>query len=104
MDKFSEKSRPARQPDPAQVDAFAGFWQAYPRHEARQDALKAWMKLAPCSALTAEIMTGVKRYAETVKDSERKYIKLPAPWLNGRRWEDEPAESQTVKEPIFANE
>jgi hypothetical protein len=35
-------------------------------------------------------MAGVKRYTETVKDSEPKYIKHPGPWLNARRWEDEP--------------
>jgi hypothetical protein len=36
-------------------------------------------------------MAGVERYAEAVRDTDPKYVKHPGPWLNARRWEDEPA-------------
>ena len=78
-------------PDPAQLEAFARFYEAYPRHVSKQDALKAWIELAPGLELIAEIMAGVERYAEAVRDTDPKYVKHPGPWLNARRWEDEPA-------------
>lgn len=77
--------------DPAALAAFSQFYQAYPRHVGKEDALEAWTKLAPSPELVAEIMAGVERYAETVKDADPKFIKHPGRWLNARRWEDEPA-------------
>lgn len=87
----SRRGRKLTRPDPAQVEAFARFYEAYPRHVGKADALDAWIELAPGPELVAEIMAGVERYTETVKDSEPKFIKHPGPWLNARRWEDEPA-------------
>jgi phage replication O-like protein O len=87
----SRRGKKLTRPDPAQVEAFARFYSAYPRHVDREAAQKAWFKLSPNPELVAEIMAGVERYAETVKDSEPKFIKHPGPWLSARRWEDEPA-------------
>lgn len=84
----SSKRKPTRL-DPAAQEAFRQFYQAFPRHVARQEAQRAWLKLSPDAELIKVIMTGVRRYAEDVKDAEPKYIKHPGPWLNGRRWEDE---------------
>jgi hypothetical protein len=36
-------------------------------------------------------MAGVERYRAEKADCDPKYIKHSAKWLNGRRWEDEPA-------------
>lgn len=85
------KQRKLTRPDPAALAAFEPFYRAYPRHVGKADALDAWIELAPGPELVAEIMAGVERYTETVKDSEPKFIKHPGPWLNARRWEDEPA-------------
>jgi hypothetical protein len=82
--------RKLTRPDPAAVAAFAGFYQAYPRHVARAAAEREWVKLNPNPELTAAIMTAVERYAEEMKDSEPRFIAHPATWLNSRRWEDEP--------------
>ena len=78
-------------PDPTQVKAFGEFYEAYPRHVGKAEAERAWMKLNPNKELREKIMIGTRRYAEEMRDSEPKYIKHPGPWLNARRWEDEPA-------------
>ena len=85
------RKKATRASGPAALAAFEQFYQAYPRHVGKDDALKVWTKLAPGPELVAEIMAGVERYAETVKDTDPKYVKHPGPWLNARRWEDEPA-------------
>jgi len=77
-------------PDAAALEAFGRFYAAYPRRVGKEDSLKAWTRLEPGSELVAEIMAGVERYAEAVKDTDPKFIKHPGPWLNARRWEDEP--------------
>jgi hypothetical protein len=89
-DSLSTKAkRKLTRPDPAV--AFERFYQAYPRRVGRQEALKAWRKLNPDVELIAAIMAAVERYAESVQDTEPRFIKHPGPWLNAKRWEDEPA-------------
>jgi len=91
-DSLSTKSkRKLTRPDPAVLEAFPRFYQAYPRHKGRQDAEKAWLKLNPGAEVITVIMGAVERYAAEVRDTEAKYILHPATWLNGKRWEDEPA-------------
>jgi hypothetical protein len=101
---FPKKSKPARQPDSAQAAAFARFYEFYPRHVGKKPARTAWLKINPGPALTQTIMQAVERYREQVKDTEEHFILHPATWLNQERWEDEPAESQPVKEPKFIND
>ena len=36
-------------------------------------------------------MAAVERYTAEVRDIDPKFILYPATWLNGKRWEDEPA-------------
>ena len=88
----------------AQAAAFARFYQAYPRHVGKKPAQAAWLRINPGPALIQTIMQALERYREQVKDSEERFILHPATWLNQERWEDEPAESQTVKEPKFIND
>lgn len=72
------------------------FYELYPRHEGRQDAIKAWDKLKPSLEL-CRIMEVAIRAArgspEWQKDGGR-YIPHASSWLNGRRWEDEHTVSQ----------
>jgi len=70
---------------------FEKFWTAYPRHIAKQSAIKAWAKLKPTPALITKIMTALERAKKSdqwVRDSGR-YIPHPATWLNGHRFEDD---------------
>ena len=72
-------------------DGFVDFWAAYPRKQAKMDAIKAWKKLAPSPDLVARILASVQRSCDSPdwrKDGGQ-YIPYPATYLNGRRWEDE---------------
>jgi hypothetical protein len=69
---------------------FANFWQAYPRKDAKQAALKAWQKIAPDDdaqrAMAADLERR-KQSSQWLKDGGQ-FIPMPATYLNGRRWED----------------
>lgn len=72
-------------------EGFADFWTAYPRRDARRDAVKAWESLRPDAQLLQcilESLTRFNRSEQWTKDGGR-YVPLPATWLRGRRWEDE---------------
>lgn len=76
---------------------FQEFYSAYPRHEAKEEARRAWSKLPLSADLFKAIMDGLGRYkkTESVRSGEIKFIKLPGPWINGKRWEDEVVKDQT---------
>jgi len=74
-------------------DGFATFWAQYPKKVAKPQALKAWKKIKPAGQLLAELMAALEKQntnADWQKDGGQ-FIPHPATWLNGRRWEDEPA-------------
>lgn len=70
---------------------FEKFWGAYPRHTAKAEARKAFVKLNPNSDLLETMLAAVKRQqgSEQWSRDNGKYIPYPATWLNQRRWEDE---------------
>jgi hypothetical protein len=78
---------------------FETFWSAYPRHEAKARALKAWRTLAPANGLAETILTALAQHKASWKDKEPDKIPHAATWLNGKRWEDELPQ---VKDP-YAN-
>jgi hypothetical protein len=88
--------RPKRKPTPEDPEGFAAFWEAYPRHEARQDAARAFAKLSPGKALLDLILAAIERQRKCgclesrVAADGRSVIPYPATWLNKRRWEDAP--------------
>jgi len=74
-----------------QAVKFSQFYAAYPKKRAKQDAIKAWKKVAPENGLFETIMRAIgkqRRSDDWTRDNGR-YIPNPASWLNGRRWEDE---------------
>lgn len=74
-------------------ESFKRFWEAYPRHEARKDAFKAWGQLKPDAPLVERILENLK----TRKWPERiRHIPLPASYLRGYRWTDEPGVDRPV--------
>ena len=74
----------------ASIDrAFDKFWACYPRHTAKQDAKRAFIKVSPDDALLETMLTAIQRQKQTDQWSDPRYIPHPATWLNGRRWEDE---------------
>lgn len=81
------------------AERFALFWSEYPRHEAKQVALKAFEKINPDDGLLETMIASIRRFKESSQWNEDggKYIPHPATWLNQHRWEDEPPKDQGYK-------
>ena len=77
--------------------AFDKFWAVYPRHTAKQDAKKAFTKVAPDDELLNTMLTAIQKQKQTEQWSDPRYIPHPATWINGRRWEDEPQKPAQLK-------
>ena len=110
VDFGKRKSKPARRPaGPAQREAFARFYEAYPKHVARDAAEKAWMKRNPDESLTATIMAAVENQKQWRADhaDDRGILipewKHPATWLNGGCWADELPETEPIAKRSFIN-
>ena len=73
--------------------AFAAFYDAYPRHTAPDRARRAYAA-ALKRATPDEIMTGLQRQLKELGTREPKFIPHPATWLNAGQWRDELASSE----------
>ena len=94
------KEQPSIRPD------FETFYQNYPRHEAKQDARKAWdqtEKIRPSLEAILKNIEG-RRNSEAWTKEGGKYCPLPASYLRGHRWEDEvnPDAGKTEDEKLQA--
>lgn len=67
---------------------FEDFWIPYPRKQGKTDALKAY-KAARKTTDAQTILNGVQAYALLNIRTDKAFLKLPAGYLRGRRWEDE---------------
>lgn len=69
---------------------FANFWDAYPKKQAKADALKAFEKLKPDNETLNLMLDAIAKWRATQQWTKEggQFIPLPATWLNGRRWED----------------
>lgn len=89
-DQESESKIPPKPPrGPRSMEAdpeCAAFYAAYPRHDAPDDAAKAWRQVTAAGAKPADIMAGLARYKFS---DDPKYIKLPASWLRAGCWKSE---------------
>lgn len=82
------------------------LWGLAPRKQGKEEARKAYINHVlgtgtyegrPIAKTDPDvIITGMRAYADRVKRerTERKHIKMPQGWLNGRRWEDEQQQEQ----------
>lgn len=79
---------------------FAQWYAEYPRKEAKATALKAFVKVRKDIGLE-ELLAGLNLYAAAMRGKDRKFIALPATWLNAGRWADEfeSAEIHTTSNP-----
>lgn len=72
-------------------DQVQAIYQAYPKHEAKQDALKA-IRTALAKVAPETLLEAVTAYALATAqwaESDREYIPLPASWIRAGRWEDD---------------
>ncbi len=73
-------------------ESFNRFWLAYPKKKARLDALKAWTALKPQLVLVEEILSALDWQTRSYewRKNGGMFVPLPASWLRGERWTDEP--------------
>jgi hypothetical protein len=69
---------------------FETWWDTYPHKVAKRAALKAYSAAIKRGASPADLIEGIRRYIAT-KPSWQAYC-YPATWLNGDRYQDEPAQ------------
>lgn len=70
-------------------DAFAEFWNAYPRKVGKAIARKSFNR-AVMDADVEIIVAGAVRFANDPNLPPKQFIPHPATWLNRAGWEDEP--------------
>jgi hypothetical protein len=81
------KERKGREPRAAVAPLeFDRFWQAYPRHEAKPDAERAFVKALKDIGIDAMLEALEKHKARW---TDPQYVPHPATWLNKKRWLDE---------------
>ena len=83
-------------------EAFAAFWQLYPKRIGKLPAEKAWQKHG-CTALLIQIMAALRQQKDSPdwrKDSGQ-FVPHPATWLNQHRWEDEPPHNGIAPVPFI---
>jgi len=71
------------------LDPFDEFWRSYPRKVAKGAARKAFAA-ALKKTDAATLIAGAARYGGATAQTEPRFIKHPASWLNGECWNDEP--------------
>jgi hypothetical protein len=76
-------------------DEFDQWYRLYPKKEAKGAAQKAFIKARKTASLE-ELVSGLRRYLQATKGTDRQFIHLPATWLNQQRWMDEVAGQGTT--------
>lgn len=81
-------------PTPRAADAFAAFWQAYPRGDGKPAAVKAWAK-AVSAATPERIMEGLAAWvAYWQARAQPEYVPWAQKWLNQHQWNAVPPHVQ----------
>jgi hypothetical protein len=81
--------RKARTSGAVETPGFVAFYDQYPRHIDRGDALTAWTKLAPDEDLEAAILAALIAQKQAgMFSQDLTYVAHPATWINKRRWEN----------------
>lgn len=79
--------------------AFEAFYAAYPRHEGKGAAAKAWVKaVAMAGGDIQRIVNGALRYRED-PNRDPAFTAHPATWLNAGRWDDDPLPPRNGRGP-----
>ena len=74
---------------PKDAATFDDFWTLYPKRMARKDARKAWERVSASDRIDALVSLCKWRLLWMAR-GEMQYVPMPATWLNGERWSDEP--------------
>lgn len=68
--------------------AFDDWYSSYPRKEGKGQARKAFRAAIKKTDLDT-LKSGLQKYLTTVEGQEKRFIAMPATWLNGERWDDD---------------
>jgi len=79
-------------------ETFELWYSEYPRKEAKQDAIKAWIKLQKSMPELSVMVDKLKKQIQVHKWTKEnmRFIPLPASYLNGKRWEDQISEPEKI--------
>lgn len=84
----------------ADADAlFEKFWSVVPRRVGKKAARRRWDK-AIKEVDPDTIIAAMARYADSVANTDEKFIVHPETWLNQGRWDDEPATPRQLRPAI----
>jgi hypothetical protein len=103
-DKAQKPEARSHEPEPPKSpkgddDGFEAWYTAFPRHEGRGHALKAYRSaLKKTSAST--LLQAAERYRALRSGQDPKYTMLPATWLNGEHWSDEGQPQLSIVAPF----
>lgn len=73
---------------------FIKFWEAYPTKTGKGDALKSWKKQKPNIEKVLTALSWQRRSKKWLDG----FVPMPATYLNGKRYDDEPEDGET--EPV----
>jgi len=68
---------------------FEEWWELYPRKDGKADALAAYVT-ARGAVSRDELHAATQAYALLNITTPKAFVKAPAGWLRGKRWEDAP--------------
>lgn len=88
-EKTKTKTKTKREIDNSLSLKFERFWAAYPRHDNKAQAEKAFNKLNPDDNLLATMLSAIEKQKRSSQWQNKQYIPQGSTWLNNRRWEDE---------------
>lgn len=85
-------------------DQFLEFYEAYPKKRSKSTAQKAFEKAITKTSFE-NIMDGLTAYKKEIskKQTEEKYIKYPATWLNQECWDDDYSYKPKEEKPYVYN-
>jgi hypothetical protein len=81
----------------ARENAFAEFWEAYPKKVGKKDAYKAFCKLSKADWPKLVPAVEQQKQSKQWQKDEGQFIPNPSTWLNQGRWDDDLAHEQLVQ-------
>src|ERR1700730_13673239 len=79
-----------RNTDERLKEEFDRWYPVYPRRSARRAAFKSYKQARSRGTTPETLLHGAKRYADQRAGQDPQFTKMPATWLNGDCWLDEP--------------
>jgi hypothetical protein len=84
-----DQSKIIRPPKADYTNEFDQWWAIYPRKQAKADAIRAYTA-ARKKVDASTLLDAVRTFALLRVGEDKEFIKLPAGWIRGERWNDEP--------------